>query len=145
MNLKEAFMSSPGRVYSSLHACQKLLQMPLAAVAVGNQKQGTRRLVFVQKQQFLNYKIFQSLQSKLVDSQKECMSKQQMKKLLDLAASEAESEWPRFVVVKESKMSSEKACSVYGFHDMSKRWEKVLDAAEEAQVIKECMLKVVQL
>ena len=42
-------------------------------------------------------------------------------------------------------MSSEKARSVYGFHDMSKRSEKVLDAAEEAKAIKECMLKVVQL
>ena len=42
MNLKEAFMlSSPGRVHSSVHARQKLLQMPLAAIAVGNQKQGT--------------------------------------------------------------------------------------------------------
>jgi len=73
------------------------------------------------------------------------MSKEQMKKLLDLAESEAERERLRFAVVKGSGMSSEKARSVYGFHDMSKRSEKVLDAAEEAQAIKECMLKVVQL
>ena len=95
--------------------------MPLAAVAVGNQKQVTRRLVLVQKQQFVNYKMFQS--------QKECMSKEQIKKLLDLAESEAEREKLRFAVVKGSGMSSEKACSIYGFHDMCKISEKVLDAA----------------
>ncbi|CAH3186929.1 unnamed protein product [Porites lobata] len=42
-------------------------------------------------------------------------------------------------------MSTEKARSVYGFHDMTTRTKKVLDAAEEAQDIKECMLKVVRL
>ena len=144
MNLKQAFiLSSPGRVYSSVHTRQKLLQMPLAAIAVGNQKQGTQRLFLVRKQQFVNYKIFQSLQSTLVESQKECMSKEQMKKLLNLADSEAEEEWLRFAVVRGAGMSTEKARSVYGFHDMTTRTKKVLDAAEEAQDIKECMLKVV--
>lgn len=146
MNLKEAFiLSSPGRVYSSVHTRQKLLQMPLAAIAVGNQKQGTQRLFLVRKQQFVNYKIFQSLQSTLVESQKECMSKEQMKKLLNLADSEAEKEWLRFAVVRGAGMSTKKARSVYGFHDMTTRTKKVLDAAEEAQDIKECMLKVVRL
>lgn len=146
MNLKEAFiLSSPGRVYSSVHARQKLLQMPLAAIAVGNQKQGTRRLFLVRKQQFFNYKIFQSLQSTLVESQKECMSKEQMKKLLNLADSEAEKDRLRFAVVRGAGISTEKARSVYGFHDMTTRTKKVLDAAEEAQDIKECMLKVVRL
>ena len=73
------------------------------------------------------------------------MSKEQIKNLLDLAGSEAEREQLRFAVVKGYGMSSEKACSVNGFHDMSKRSEKVLNAAEKGQVIKECMLKVVQL
>ena len=137
-------LSSPVRVYSSVHARQRLLQMSLAAIAVGSQKQGTRRLFLVRKQQFVNYKIFQSLQSTLVESQKECMSKEQ-KKLLNLADIEAEREWLRFAVVRGAGMSTEKARSVYGFNDMTTRTKKVLDAAEEAQDIRECMLKVVRL
>ena len=66
-----------------------------------------------------------------------------MKKLLNLADSEAEREQLRFAVVRGAGMSTEKARSVYGFHDMTTRTKKVLDAAEEAQDIKECMLKVV--
>jgi len=72
INLKDAFiLSSPGKVYSPLHARQKLLQMPLAAIAIGNPQQGNHRLVLVQKQQFVNYKIFQSLLSKSVEFIKE--------------------------------------------------------------------------
>ena len=94
MHLKEAFvLSSPGKVYSALHARQKLLQMPLAAVAIGNHQKGTRRLVLVQIQQFVNYKIFQSLLTKSTEDLKsKCFSKHQMKKLLCLAESEVERE-----------------------------------------------------
>ena len=73
------------------------------------------------------------------------MSKEQMKKLLNLADSEAEKDRLRFAVVRGAGISTEKARSVYGFHDMTTRTKKVLDAAEEAQDIKECMLKVVRL
>ena len=81
MYLKDAFvLSSPGKVYSALHARQKLLQMPLAAVAIGNHQKRTRRLVLVQKQQFVNYKVFQSLLTKSTeDLKRECFSKDQMK------------------------------------------------------------------
>ncbi|KAK3748500.1 hypothetical protein QZH41_000350 [Actinostola sp. cb2023] len=68
-----------------------------------------------------------------------------MKTLLSLAESEAERERLRFAIVKGSGMSDEKARSIYGFHDMDKRSEKIIDAAEEAQAITECMLKVVHL
>ena len=42
-------------------------------------------------------------------------------------------------------MTNEKARTVYGFHAMDKRCRQILDAAEEAVAIKECMLKLVQL
>ena len=147
MYLKEAFvLSSPGKVYSALHARQKLLQMPLVAVAIGNHQKGTRRLVLVQKQQFVNYKIFQSLLTKLTEDLKsECFSKDQMKKLLCLAESEVERERLRFAVVKSSGMTNEKARAVYDFRDMDKRCHQILDAADKAQAIKECMLKLVHL
>ena len=73
------------------------------------------------------------------------MSKEQMKKLLNLADSEAERERLRFAVVRGAGMSTKKAPSVYSFRDMTTQTKKVLDAAEEAQDIKECMLKVVRL
>lgn len=123
MNLKEAFiLSSPGKVYTAQHAGQQRLQMPLAAIAIGSQEKGNRKLVLVQKQQFVNYTIFQSLLSKSVESKKEdSISKEQMKKLVNLAESEAERERLRFAVVKGSGISNEKARSIYGFHNMSVR------------------------
>ena len=51
----------------------------------------------------------------------------------------------RFAVVKSSGMTNEKARAVYDFHDMDKRCHQILDAAEEARAIKECMLKLVHL
>lgn len=147
MNLKEAFhLSSPGKSYTPKHARQKLLQMPLAAIAIGTREKGNLRLILVQKQQFVNYTILQSLLSKSLESKKEeYFSKEEMKKLFTLAESEAERERLRFAIVKGSGMSDMKARSIYGFHNMSFRSQKVIDAAEEAQAITECVLKVAQL
>ncbi len=50
MKLKEAFeFSSPERSYTSSHAHQKLLQMPVAAIGIGNQAKGTFCFVVVKK------------------------------------------------------------------------------------------------
>ena len=48
MKLKAAFaLSSPGTNYTSLHARQKLLQMPLAVIGIGSQAKGTFSYVIV--------------------------------------------------------------------------------------------------
>ena len=131
---KEGFvLSSPGKcilLCMPVKNCCKCpwsqLQMPLVAVAIANHQKGTGRLVLVQKQQFVNYKIFQSLLTKLTEDLKgECFSKDQMKKLLCLAESEAKRERLRFSIVKSSGMTNEKARTVYSFHAMDKRCRQI--------------------
>ncbi len=71
IKLKAAFMlSSPGMTYTSQHARQKLSQMPLAAIGIGSQAQGTYSFVIVPKQQSANYNLFQSLLEKVYNLQK---------------------------------------------------------------------------
>ena len=144
MKLKEAFeLSSLGRSYTSSHVCQKLLQMPLAAIGIGNQAKGTFCFVVVEKQPTINYHLLQSLVEKNLESHEvETLSKNEMKKLLFLAESKAEKERLRYAITKASSLSSTKACEKFGFHNMDKRMRKVDEAVTEAQSIKECVEKI---
>ena len=123
MKLKEAFMlSSPGATYTSLHARQKLLQMPLTAIGIGSQAEGNFFFVIVPKQQSINYDVFRSLLEKTLQSRKvEMLSKEKVREILFLAESEAERKRLRCTIVKASSLSSRQALRMYGFHDMEKK------------------------
>ena len=145
VKLKEAFkLSCPKAVsYTSSHARQKLLQMPLAAIRIGSRAQGTFHFVVVAKQQSINYTVFQSLLDKSLQSSKvETLSKDKLIELFFLAVSEAEKERLRYAVVKASSLSSTQARKIYGFHDMNRRIDNVDQVAAEAQSVKECIEKL---
>lgn len=145
--LKQAFeMCSPGVTYTSSHARRKLLQMPLAAIGVGLKSAGTYCLYVVERQSSVNHVVLQTLLNKVVQSNrnnKEAMvSRDEMKSLLNLAESESEKERLKYLVVRSSGMSAEKAQKIYGFHNVHKRAESVQAAYEEADAIKETILKI---
>ena len=145
MELKDAFQLSCPKLtsYTALQARQKLLQMPLAAIRIGNPAQGTLHYVVVAKQQSINYTVFQSLLEKSLESSKVVtLSKGKMTELLFLAESEAEKERLRYAVVKSSSLSSTQARRIYGFRDINRRIDMVNNAATEAQSIKECIEKI---
>lgn len=147
IKLKEAFeLSSPGKSYTSSHARQKLLQMPLAVIGIGSPPKGTFCFLVVEKQPTVNYHLLQTLLEKTSEShQVERLSKNEVSKLLFLAESESEKERLRYAITKASLLSSTKAREIYGFHDMDKRMQKVKEAVKEAQSIKECIDKICKL
>ena len=145
--LKQAFeMCSPGVTYTSSHARRKLLQMPLAAIGVGVKSAGTYCLYLVERQSSVNHAMLQTLLNKVVQSNRNntetVVSRDEMKSLLHLAESESEKERLKYLVVRSSGMSAEKAQKIYGFHNVHKRAASVQAAYEEADAIKETILKI---
>ena len=145
--LKQVFeMCSPGVTYTSSHARRKLLQMPLAAIGVGVKSAGTYCLYLVERQSSVNHAMLQTLLNKVVQSNRNntetVVSRDEMKSLLHLAESESEKERLKYLVVRSSGMSAEKAQKIYGFHNVHKRAASVQAAYEEADAIKETILKI---
>ena len=119
--LKSAFMlSSPGVSYKASFARRKLLRMPMACLGVGDLKQGSYSYYLVEKQNTVDYQIFQTLLTKSVANS--CthevkLSKEELTDLLRLAESESEKEMLRYVAVKAAGLSNTKAKEVYGIGD----------------------------
>lgn len=69
ISLKSAFMlSSPGVSYKASAARRKLLRMPLACLGVGELKEGSYCFHLVEKQNTVDYQIFQTLLTKSLDT-----------------------------------------------------------------------------
>ena len=92
IQLSVAFkMSSSNVGYSAKDARRKLLQMPLAAIGVGEKKMGTYCFYLVEKKSHTSYTVFQSLLNKIVKrDSKHRMTREEVKKLMYLAESESE-------------------------------------------------------
>jgi hypothetical protein len=104
MLLKDAFLlCSPIVTYTALHARRKLLRMPLVAIGVGNIQDGTFRYFLVEKGT-VNYTMFQGFANKFLLTSKNCKEnkffKDNFKKLLQIAETDAERERLKFVPVK---------------------------------------------
>ena len=127
ITLKSAFMlSSPGVSCKASAGRRKLLRMPLACLDVGDLKEGSYCFYLVEKQNTVDYQIFQTLLTKSVDTsraQEIQLSKEELKELLYLADSESEKEMLKYVVVKAPGLSNTKAKEVYRICDLGKRIE----------------------
>ena len=103
--LKSTFMlSSPGVSYKASFASWKLLHMPMACLGVGDLKQGYSYYL-VEKQNTVDYQIFQTLLTKSVANS--CthevkLSKEELTDLLRLAKSESEKEMLRLCCSESS-------------------------------------------
>lgn len=120
--------------------------MPLAAIGVGVKSAGTYCLYLVERQSSVNHAMLQTLLNKVVQSNRNntetVVSRDEMKSLLHLAQSESEKERLKYLVVRSSGMSAKKAQKIYGFHNVHKRAASVQAAYEEADAIKETILKI---
>lgn len=146
ITLKSAFMlSSPGVSYKASTARRKLLCMPLACLGVGEVKEGSYCFYLVEKQDTVDYQIFQTLLGKSLDtsgSQELKLSKEELKGLLYLAESESEKEMLKYIAVKASGLSNSKAKEVYGISDLQKHIERVEEALNHAKAIRESIEKI---
>ena len=114
-------MVSPNVSYFAKNARRKFLQMPLAAIGVGEKKMGTYCICLVEKKDHTSYRVPQTLLNKTVSrDSKQHITKNEVKELLYLAESQAERERLRYSIVRSSGISSTEAKKRYGFCDMNK-------------------------
>ena len=148
MKLKVAFeIVSPNVTYTALHACRKLLQMPLATLGIGERSKGNYCVFLVEKNSSVHYNIFKSLLNNLVtckQKEKPVLSRETVNKLLKLAESEGEKQRLKFAIVGAAGLSSTKAKSIYGFDDMAAKTKEVKDALEEATAIREVIENIAE-
>ena len=152
IKLSDAFkMCSPHVTkYSAKDARRKLLQLPLAAIGAGDPKNGTYALYLVKKDNNASLSLLQSLLNKLLDAShkndsSQNITKEEVKRLLDLAESESEKERLKYSIVKSSGLSSSKAKQWYGFQDVNRRIVKVQDAAEKAHNIRVAIERIARI
>ena len=70
------------------------------------------------------------------------VSKKELMSLFNLAESESEKERLKYLAVRSSGISARKAQKIYGFHNVHKRAALVQAAYEEADAIREIILKI---
>ena len=103
MKLKVAFQTvSPNITYTALHSRRKLLQMPLATLAIGERSQGNYCIFLLEKHSSVHYNIFKSLLNNWVNckqKEKSTLSKEAVNKLLKLAEPEGKEQCLKFAVV----------------------------------------------
>ena len=131
-------MCSPNVKYSSFQARRKLLEMLLAVAGAGTSKEGNCLLYLLEKQELVKLYLTQSLftETNMQKQPKPEISKEQLKKLLNLAESESEWERLKYAVVTSSGLSKRKGRSLFGIDDMTNKKRKVHQAMEEASAIR---------
>ncbi len=150
MTLKSAFkLVSPNVLqYKAPQVRRKILRMPLACVGVGDRSKGNYSFFIVEKQETVNYTVFQTLLAKASDKpslSETGLSKNELKELLYLAESESQREMLKYVAIKASGLSNSKAKKDYGICDIQKRAEKLDRAVQEARAIRESIEKIANL
>lgn len=132
----------PNLVYQPTQAKRRLLQMPLAAVRLGEPSTGYAEVQLMEFIPGVDYiKIFHFLRgcpSKLSGCTPS-ISKQELSSLLRLAQSDREHESIRYTVYKASGVSVTQARKHFGFENMSEHGRKVEKALSSAQAIRECV------
>ncbi len=150
IQLKQAFeIACPNVAYKSTTAKKKLLQMPVASVAVRSTTKGAYRVFLVEKQNHVKYDILQSLlnqwwESKAVEPS--CpLTRDTVTNLLKLAESESERKRLKYTIVTASGISGKKAASLYGFSNTSSTVSDVEEALREATAIRNVIQKLAEL
>lgn len=121
--------------------------MPLAVIGAGTLKEQSFCLYLTKKFPAANLRVFQALLSectmnKSVDQE---LSRNEVRKILNLAESEGERERMKYIVVKSSGISNKKAKRMYGFSDMSSKKDKVEEAMEKARAIKDAIENIAKI
>lgn len=150
VQLKAAFeIVSPQVRYRSLNAKRKLLQLPLAAIAVGTPSKGTHRVFLVEKQNHVKYTILQSLLNqwwKSQTSEPSCaLTRNTVTNLLKLAESGAEKKRMKYAIVSATGLSNKKAAAMYGFTSMSPTVSEVEEVLKESTAIRKVIEKLAEL
>ena len=144
--LSEAFRSSyPHQVYKADIARQRLLQMPLACIRVGNIQKGNALWYLVESFPGVDYSKFAQLLDSLFAASSFCragISKQEVNALLGLTSSDRERELVRYTVFKSSGLSPTAARRIFGFERMQERAACVERCIEEACKIREAINKL---
>ena len=142
IKLKDAAELCSPNVKSPTHARRKMLRMPCAVIGTGSLLEGTSCLYLVEKQSPATLYLWQSLLKEACikkQTNNKGLTKEDMKKLLNLAESESERKRLKYAVVKSSGISSTKAKAVYGFDDMTSKINDVEKAMEEACAIRQAI------
>jgi hypothetical protein len=143
IKLKDAAeLSSPNVKYTPTHARRKMLRMPCDVIGTGSLLEATSCLYLVEKQSPATLYLWQSLLKEACikkQTNNKGLTKEDMKKLLNLAESESERKRLKYAVVKSSGISSTKAKAVYGFDDMTSKINDVEKAMEEACAIRQAI------
>ena len=120
--------------------------MPLAAIRVGEPSCGRATWFLVEYIDGVNYVSFAQFSEALYDrraaAQSLHMTKNEIKQLLGLAASDRERELVRYSVFKSSGLSSTAARKHFGFQNMQERSLRVKRCIEEVQQIREAIEKL---
>ncbi len=150
LQLKTAFeIACPNVTYTSKNAKRKLLQMPLASVAVGKLSKGTYRVFLVEKQDNVQYTIMQSLLHQWWELQStepsSSLTRSTVTSLLELAESDAERKRLKYAIVSATGLSNTKASKWYGFQNMTSVVSEVEEALKEAAAIRQVISKLAEL
>ena len=110
-------------------------------IETGSLMEGTSCLYLVEKQNPANLYVLQSLlkEACIKKQTNKGLTKEDMKKLLNLAESECERKRLKYAVVKSSGISRTKAKAVYGFNNMTTKIGDVEKAMEEACAIRQAI------
>ena len=133
--LSAAFRSSfPSTSYSSATAKRKVLQMPIAAITIGEPCSGKSEVYLMEAMQGFDYqRLIDLLESTRMQqtSSPPNLSKEEMKQLLSFATSNREREVLRYSVSRVLGLTSSAARRMYGWEGMSQRSSVVEDSLQE--------------
>ena len=100
----------------------------------------------MEKQSSVNCSVLQMLLNKVVQSngqnKETTVSKKELMSLLNVAEGESEKKRLKYLAVRSSGISARKGQKIYGFHNVHKRAASVQAAYEEADAIREIILKI---
>ena len=113
IKLKDAAeLCSPNVKYTPTHARRKMLRMPCAVIGTGSLLEGTSCLYLVEKQSPATLYLWQSLlkEACIKKQTNKGLTKEDMKKLLNLVESESERKRLKYAVVNKVTQEAIKAC-----------------------------------
>lgn len=130
ITLSDAFkLAAPGVNYTAEIAPRKFLQMPFAAIRIGDPSKGRSFSILMEHFPGMNYSkvgvILNSLTLRESASKEVTLEKAVVKMLLNIAQSDCERTCLRYAIFKASSMTPTAARQVYGFEHMSAHAEEV--------------------
>lgn len=128
--------------YTAERARNKLLQMPLVAIRIGDPDTGYSFTVLVEKFSGTDYSKFRAILNGLVPvkpAEGDSLKKSVVKMLLSVAQSDRERNCLRYAIYHASGMTPTEIRRKYGFQDMAARASDVDMALSEVQQIREAI------